>query len=157
MIINGGEIHTAAEAFLIKSHNALIDLKNTNIQSGKGILVKTIINDDPCTTKVTEDVYGVNVRMKDMEIEGDLIHGDSERTMWVELTSTLIKGKMENVTLAMNTGSKWVATADSSITLITDINTAQIDAPEGVTITAIASETAEYTLASGGKFVVTEK
>ena len=57
----------------------------------------------------------------------------------------------------MNTGSKWVATADSSITLITDINTAQIDAPEGVTITAIASETAEYTLASGGKFVVTEK
>ena len=64
---------------------------------------------------------------------------------------------MENVTLAMNTGSKWVATADSSITLITDINTAQIDAPEGVTITAIASETAEYTLASGGKFVVTEK
>ena len=57
----------------------------------------------------------------------------------------------------MDTGSKWIATADSNVIMIADINPAQIDAPEGVTIKAVASETAEYTLASGGKLIVTEK
>lgn len=155
--VNGGEIRTKDVAFLVKSHNALIDLCEADIKSEKGVLVKTILNDDPCATKVTGAVYGINVKMRDMNIEGDLLHGDADRTMWVELSSTLIKGKMENVTLAMDTGSKWIATADSNITLITDINPAQIDAPKGVTIKAIACESAEYTLASGGRLVITGK
>ena len=156
-MVTGGKIRTKAEAFLVKSHNVLIDLHDVDIKSAKGILVKTIVNDDPCATKVTEPVYGVNIKMKDMSVEGDLIHLDTDRTMWAELAATLIKGKMENVTLAMDTGSKWIATADSNVIMIADINPAQIDAPEGVTIKAAACETAEYTLASGGKLIVTEK
>lgn len=156
-MVTGGKIRTKAEAFLVKSHNVLIDLHDVDIKSAKGILVKTIVNDDPCATKVTEPVYGVNIKMKDMSVEGDLIHLDTDRAMWAELAATLIKGKMENVTLAMDTGSKWIATADSNVIMIADINPAQIDAPEGVTIKAVASETAEYTLASGGKLIVTEK
>lgn len=157
VIVNGGEIRTKAEAFLIKSHNALLDLSKADIKSEAGVLVRTIVNDDPCATKVTEDVYGVNVKMKDMDIEGDLLHGDSTRAMWADLSSTLIKGKMENVTLAMDAGSKWIATADSDVLLISDINPAQIDALSGVTVKVIAGESAEYDLASGGKLIVTER
>ena len=50
---------------------------------------------------------------------------------------------------------KWVATADSDVVFVTDVEPAQIDAPAGVTITAKGAEAGEFALASGGKLVVT--
>ena len=152
--LNGGHIRTKKEAFLIKSHNALIDLTEVDIASEAGVLVHTIVNDDPCATKVTEPPYGVNVRMAGMTVSGDLLHEDATRDMWVELASTTLTGAIRGANLSMDAGSKWTASADSDVTLLTDVNPAQIDAPAGVTVTVRGGEAAEYTLAGGGRLVV---
>ncbi|MBR5490464.1 MAG: hypothetical protein IKV79_04250, partial [Oscillospiraceae bacterium] len=135
LTITGGTIRTKKEAILIKSHNALIDMEGVDIASEKGILVHSIVNDDPCTTPVDHPPFGVNVSFEDMSLEGDLIHEDPIRDMWVSLKSTLITGAIKGATLSMDKGSKWIATADSDITLLTDLDPAQIDAAEGITVT----------------------
>lgn len=152
--VTGGTIRTKKEAFLVKSHNALIDLKEVDIASEAGVLVRTIVNDDPCATKVTEPPYGVNVRMTGMSVSGDLLHEDATRDMWVELKSTTLTGAIKGANLSMDPGSKWTATADSDVTLLTSVDPAQIDAPAGVTVTVQGVEAAEYTLAGGGRLVV---
>lgn len=150
----GENIPAPKEAVLIKSHNALVDLTQVDIASEAGVLVHTIVNDDPCATKVTEPPYGVNVRMADMTVSGDLLHEDTTRDMWVELKSTTLTGAIKGANLSMDAGSKWIASADSDITLLTDVDPAQIDAPAGVTVTVRGGEAAEYTLAGGGRLVV---
>lgn len=152
--VNGGTIRTQKEAFLIKSHNALIDLNDVDISSEAGVLVHTIVNDDPCATPVTYPPYGVNVCMTDMTVCGDLLHEDTTRDMWVELTSTLLTGTIKGAHLSMDMGSKWIADGDSEVTLLTDLDPAQIDAPAGVTITVHGGEDGEFSLASGGKLIV---
>ena len=152
--VNGGHIRSKKEAFLIKSHNALIDLTEVDIASESGVLVRTIVNDDPCATKVTEPPYGVNVRMAGMSVSGDLLHEDATRDMWVELNSTTLTGAIKGANLSMDPGSKWTATGDSNVTLLTDVDPAQIDAPAGITVTVRGGEAAEYTLAGGGRLVV---
>lgn len=154
MSITGGRIRTKCEAFLIKSHNALLNFKEVDIASEKGILVHTILNDDPCKTPVDDQAFGVNVNFTDMTVEGALIHEDTERPMWVTLTSAVLKGRMVNTTLAMDAGSKWIADSDSTVHLLCDVNIAQLDAPRGVTITATGAQAGTYTLASGGTLVL---
>lgn len=152
--VTGGTIRTKKEAFLIKSHNALIDLNDVELSSEAGVLVHTIVNDDPCATPVTYPPYGVNVRMTDMTVSGDLLHEDTTRDMWVELTSTLLTGVIKGAHLSMDMGSKWIAAGDSEVTLTTDLDPAQIDAPAGVTVTVHGGENEEFTLASGGRLIV---
>lgn len=154
--ITGGRIRTAKECFLVKSHNTNIDLCEVDIASDIGVLVHTIVNDDPCATKVTEPPYGVNVMLTDMTVKGDLLHEDTTRDMWVEMNSTLLTGVIRNANLSMDVGSKWIATGDSEVTLLADLDPAQLDAPAGVTITVHGIENAEASLASGGKLVVVE-
>ena len=152
--INGGTIRTGKEAILVKSHNAMIDMNAVDIRSEKGVIVHTMINSDVCATKVGENPFGVNVRMTDMDVEGDLIHEDSERDMWVELNSTIIKGTIKNANLTFSRGSKWIATGDSEISLMNDIDPAQIDALTGVTVKIKGGIKTELNLPSGGKLVV---
>lgn len=154
--VTGGVIRSAKEAFLIKSHNAQIDLEKVDIASQTGILVHTIVNEDPCATKVTEPPYGVNVTMKDMSVSGNLLHEDTTRDMWVHLKSTLLTGAIRGAHLTMDPGSKWVATADSQVTLLSDLDPAQIDAPAGVTVTVQGGQAGEFALAGGGRLVVLE-
>ena len=122
--VTGGQIRTVKEAFLVKSDNALIDLKDVDIASRCGVLVHTIVNDDPCATPVTEPPYGVNVRLSDMSVTGDLLHEDTTRDMWVELNSTVLTGAIRGAHLSMDAGSKWIATADSNVTQLTDVDPA---------------------------------
>jgi hypothetical protein len=44
--------------------------------------------------------------------------------------------------------------ADSNVAIIGSVDISQIDAPAGVTITAIANESGTYALASGGTLVL---
>ena len=155
MEVIGGTIRTKKESFLVKSHNIIIDMTNVDIASEAGILVHTILNDDPCATTPDELAYGVNVLMADMDVKGDLIHDDNQRDMWITLTSTVLTGTIKNALLRMDVGSKWIATADSNVTILGNLDPAQIDAPAGVTVTAIGSKAAEFDLASGGKLIVT--
>ncbi|SDB22037.1 hypothetical protein [Eubacterium oxidoreducens] len=152
--VNGGTIKSKKEAFLIKSHNFIMDMCDVDIMSESGVLVHTIVNDDPCATKA-EDPYGVNVLMTDMDVTGDLVHEDTTREMWVELNSTVLTGAIKNANLTIDEGSKWIATGDSDVVFMNDISPAQIDAKEGVTIHAKGAEAYAADLASGGKLVVT--
>lgn len=154
MTITGGKIRTKKEAFLIKSHNAILDMAEVDIASESGILVHTILNDDPCKTPVAEDAYGVNVRFADMSVEGDLLHEDTERAMWIDMISTTLKGGITNGNLNMDCGSKWIADKDSTVHFLNEIDIAQVDAKEGITITATGAEEGTYKLASGGTLVV---
>jgi hypothetical protein len=154
LTVTGGTIHTKKEAVLVKRHNAMLDFCDVELTSEAGILVHTIVNDDPCATKVTKPPFGVNVCFTDMDVTGDLIHEDTGRDMWVLLNSTVIRGKIENANVSFDAGSKWIATADSEICLLGETEPAQIDALEGVTVTVHGGENAEYTCLSGGKVVV---
>lgn len=157
MTISDGKIRSKEEVFLIKSHNAILDFCNVDMASEKGILVHTILNSDPCKTKGDEDAYGVNICLADMSVEGDLLHEDNERAMWVDMVSTTLKGGILNANLNIDAGSKWIANKDSKVHFLADINIAQIDAGEGVTIEATGAVSGTYTLASGGKLIVTER
>ena len=75
--------------------------------------------------------------------------------MWVMLNSTQLTGAIQQANVAFDKGSKWTATADSDVVFVTDVEPAQIDAPAGVTITAIGAEAGVFALSSGGKLIVT--
>lgn len=151
------KVTTEKEAFLIKSHNVQINLGSSDIVAKNGVLVRSMINDDPIATKVGPmPVYGVNVLLRDMNISGDMIHEDPDRDMWIRLEGTVLTGAIRDAVLSMDLGSKWIATGNSYITLFGNVETAQIDAPDGVTITAKGGEDKAYSLASGGWLVVSQ-
>jgi hypothetical protein len=154
VIVNGGLIATGKEVALVKSENVRLELDGVDVKAENNVLVRTVKNDDPCTTKTGDNPYGVYVVLKNMNVEGDLLHEDPERSMWIELESTTYKGAIKEGNLEMDVASKWVATADSTVTFTADIYPSQIDALSGVTITAQGGEAGEYDLASGGKLIV---
>ncbi|MGB4657890.1 MAG: hypothetical protein WBI07_01765, partial [Mobilitalea sp.] len=142
------------EAVLVKSQNAQIEFKAVDLKSDKNILVHSIWNDDPCATKPSSTPYGINVVLSDMNVTGDLLHEDTGRAMWITLNSTTLKGAIVNGNVVMDKGSKWIATRDSSVIFLTDVDLAQIDAIQGTTITVQGVQAAEYDLASGGKLKI---
>jgi hypothetical protein len=74
--------------------------------------------------------------------------------MTVYLESTTLKGAIKDASISMNRLSKWTATADSNVTIVGNVDLSQIDAPAGVTITAVASEKGSYKLASCGILIL---
>ena len=58
MTVNGGSICCEKDVALVKSQNTILDLRGCEIKSGNGVLIHTILNDDPCrpfpTTTLTE-------------------------------------------------------------------------------------------------------
>ncbi|MBP2643353.1 MAG: hypothetical protein H6Q67_1240 [Firmicutes bacterium] len=164
--VSGGNIVTKDAAILIKSVNADITLEGTKIVPENGVLLRSIINQDDYRTKVApgEKVYGIKAVLKDMTLEGNILHEDTERSMTVTLMGTNVRGQIKNVSLYLDAESKWTATADSDITLDTfkgSFNIGKIDAQEGVTINAKAGEgctlNGTYLLASGGTLVVSNR
>lgn len=151
-------VKTKKAAVSIRSQNAIISLENSEIEAENGVLVHAVFNTDLFATKVRgEKVYGVHVNLTDMTANGDIIHEDPERDMTVTLKSSTHSGAIKNAALVMDLGSSWFATGDSAITLGSEIDMAQIDAPSGVTIKAIGAEAGEYDLTSGGKLIVVSK
>ena len=74
--------------------------------------------------------------------------------MTVYLESTTLKGAIKDASIKINRLSKWIATADSNVTIVDDVDVSQIDAPAGVTITAVAAVSGKYKLASSGTLVL---
>ena len=89
-----------------------------------------------------------------MDIIGDVIHNDPERDAYIYLNSSVLRGAIHHATLALNPGSKWIATGDSEIILGCDVDTAQIDAEAGITIHAKGGTTGGFDLASDGKLIL---
>jgi hypothetical protein len=91
-----------------------------------------------------------------MYVEGDVDHSvDKEhRNMTVYLESTTLKGAIKDAYISINPLSKWIATADSNVTIVGSVDVSQVDAPAGVTINAIAGQSGTYKLAGGGTLIL---
>jgi hypothetical protein len=153
--VNGGDIHCKSPAVIIKSHNADLNFDGVKLETESGVLIKTMVNPDPNATPTEgKTVYGVHASFKDMEVSGDVIHEDPERILAVNLKATTLTGAMTNAHVALDAASKWVATKDSSVTLVGSFEPGQIDAAEGVTITAVAGESGTVKLPGGGTLIL---
>lgn len=153
--VSGGDITCKSPAVLIRSHNVDVNFDGANLTTESGILIKTMVNPDPNTTPTDGiKVYGVHATFKDMDVAGDIIHEDPARIMSVDLTSTTLSGAINNAYVMLDDNSKWIATGDSSVTIVGSFNGSQIDAPAGVTITAVTGEKGIYTLPGGGTLIL---
>jgi hypothetical protein len=140
---------------MVRSHNVDINFDGVKLASESGILIKTMMNPDPNATPTDGiKVYGVHATFKDMDVAGDIIHEDPARIMSVDLKSTTLSGAINGAHVIFDEASKWTATADSTVTIVGGFNGSQIDAPEGVTITAIAGQSGTYKLAGGGTLIL---
>ncbi len=156
----GGDWDVGEALFFVKSENVYLKLDGARVKTGK-YLIHSIVNEDDAATKVPEEmkckVYGINAVVANGEYEGDIIHEDTDRTMNVTFLNAALKGVIEDAYISME-GSKWYATGDSSVCLVGAVEASQIDAPQGVTVSAVAGEgcglAGEYALASGGNLVV---
>jgi hypothetical protein len=160
MKVYGGDITTKKAAFLFKSANVELLVDGAKVKSDIGVLLKSQVSlDSNASASVHpkgQKIYGIHATLKDMDVTGDILHDDKEnRLMTVYLQATTLKGAIHDVRLSMNRLSKWIATADSTVTLVGDVELAQIDAVAGVTITATAaSGGGTYKLASCGTLIV---
>ena len=149
------DVKTGKTAIEVHGQNVEVSLDNCNIVTG-GALMRTCKNEDPNAARVNgRPTPGDELRMRDMTVTGDILHEDPERDCRVYMTSTCLTGAIQNAFVTMDQGSRWYATGDSNVILSGTVETAQIDAPAGVTIHAKAADGAgEYTLSSGGKLVI---
>ena len=149
------DVKTGKTAIEVHGQNVEVSLDNCNIVTG-GALMRTCKNADPNAARVNgRPTPGDELRMRDMTVTGDILHEDPERDCRVYMTSTCLTGAIQNAYVSMDQGSRWYATGDSNVILSDTVETAQIDAPAGVTIHAKAADGAgEYTLSSGGKLIV---
>lgn len=153
--INGGKITTQESVILVKSANADITLDGAKLKSKSGVLIQSKVNDDADAIKVTEqDVPGIKVALKDMNLKGNIIHEDTDRTMSLVFTGTTLKGLIKGASVSLDSSCKWTATGDSNVTLVGSIDIKKIDALKNVTITAVAGQgcslEGSYKLESGG-------
>ena len=149
------DVKTGKTAIEVHGQNVVVSPENCNIETG-GALMRTCKNQDANAARVNgRPTPGDELRLKDMSVTGDILHEDPERDCRVYLTSTSLTGAIQSAALIMDQGSGWFATSNSTVTLASDLESAQVDAPAGVTITMKASAgQGTYTLSSGGTLIV---
>lgn len=142
--------------FRCKSTNADIYLKNCRITATDGVILETMLTDDAHyyqTRTHSENEYGVQVTMEEMELFGDFNCLDPERNTCLNLVNTQITGGISGYPrFRLTEGSTFTATRDSEITLLG--SSEGLDAAAGITISAKGTgET--VSLPSGGtlKFI----
>ena len=160
--IDGGKLVTGKAVVLVKSANADITLDRAALASGSGVLIQSVLNDDPNATRVDgQPVAGIRATLRHLAVTGDILHRDPDRTMSIALLGARLRGAIEHASLSMDAASRWTATANSTISLAGGVSIAQIDAPGGVTIAAsVGSDstlTGSYRLRGGGTLNVTNR
>lgn len=157
--ITGGELRSTNAAVVVKSANADIVIDGARLQADNGDLLLGVVNDDGFATKTQgATVPGIKALIKASRLQGNLVHLDTDRAMRVRLEGSTLQGRVQGVELALDAGSRWQASADSSVTLAAGTTLAQVDAPAGVTISARAVPgglpAGEHRLAGGGRLEV---
>ena len=159
MALENCEIRAKEYPILIRGTNAYMDMRNVRLESECGVLIKTEVFLDPNAAKVNpgEPLYGVKAVFSDMELKGDILHEDTNRAMALRYLHSHHVGVIRNAAVQLDKISTWFATADSFVELVGEFDAAQIDAPAGVTVSAV-SETCpghvEISLASGGMLIL---
>lgn len=159
LTVDSCEIQTGADMFVVKGTNAYLDIRNSKLQSDTGRIICTDANrEDPMATPVVpgEPLYGIKVALSDMEIRGDIIHGDENRAMSISMRHTKIRGAIRGAVIALDKASRWFADQDSFVTIYGSFEEAQLDAAEGVTIHAFIEDrkNQEISLKSGGRLAI---
>ena len=154
--VSNGRIHAGRELMLCKSENADIRFSRTEVSSDSGILLRSIINDDPCKTLPSDHPYGIHAAFEEMKLEGDFLHEDSQRAMFLTFRKSHLTGAIRGANVQMDVRSFWYADKDSEVTFTGEIFLNQIDAPQGVVIRAKGEKAGDYDLFSGGKLIVSE-
>ncbi len=81
---------------LVRSTSATITLENDTMETYSGVLLMTVLNADSMGNFLAEgdgaEVDPIALSMKDMEVEGDILHMDYQRRMTVDLTDTTLTG-----------------------------------------------------------------
>ena len=146
--------HSAGSVILIKSTNTDIVLDACELiadEAGTGNIIQTVYNNDTMFMNAVpdgEEYPGVNVTMKDMEVEGNVVHEDYQRKLVLTLQNSILSGAVneydcahwnevsaaEGFTdfcldasyethhgafLVLTEGSVWNVTAESSLTGLT--------------------------------------
>ncbi len=155
LTLTGCAVKTGKNVVEVHGQNVVVSMDDCEIDCG-GALLHTCKNEDPNAARVNgRPTPGDELHLTDMSVTGDILHEDPERDCRVYLSSACLTGAIHNAALMMDEGSRWYATGDSDIILGSTIESAQIDAPAGVTITAsAASGQGTYTLSSGGTLIV---
>lgn len=141
LTVTGGTHLSENEFIRIKSASAYMDLRDLEIKPGNGLLIHSIINDDPMTAKLDgQPLYGIKAAISDAELEGDILHEDIQRTMTVSFYASSLRGGIQGAYVSLDPRSSWYATKNSTVVLLGTVTAEQIDAPEGVTITSGAGK-----------------
>lgn len=158
--VRGGVFSAGREAVRVFSQNAYILFDGVDLNCDTGMLIHSMLAPNPRTSKVKEgeEVYGIKAVLKDMILNGSIVHDDPHRTMAVSIINTSIYGKIKDAYISLDNRSRWFASEDSNVGLVGLIKPEQIDAPAAVTVTAVPAGgcvlSGEYALASGGKLIV---
>lgn len=160
--IKGGKLQSEKEMILAKSTNADIYINGAELISKSGVLLKTMVTDDHFYAEFSAkgpECYGIQMTLEGTELDGDILHEDTERKMNLSLVDTTLKGAITgNPTLMLYGNNAWTATANSEVTLKNIESVDAIDALAGVIITAKAGEgcalAGKYDLKSGGALIV---
>lgn len=160
--VHGGTITAEESVFLAKSTNIDVYVTGAKLCAKNGGVLKSMCNDDPIyyenATK-GDSYYGVQATFEAMDIEGDILHEDTDRRMNLSLVDAKLTGAVTGgPTLALYGDSAWTATASSEVVLKGTESAENIDAAAGVVIIAKAGEgctlSGEYKLKSGGTLIV---
>ncbi|MCF0228471.1 MAG: hypothetical protein HUJ76_02095 [Parasporobacterium sp.] len=154
--ITSSQIHSSGPVIFCRSENVEINVSRSELSSDEGIIIRSEENDDPARTIPSDHPYGIRASFKEMKLEGDIIHEDPARDMYITLEKAYLIGTVKGANLKMDTRSTWYSPEDSEITLTGDVFLNQIDAPEGKIIKAKGASEGEYTLFSGGKLVISK-
>ncbi len=157
--VRGGSIRCKKPVAILKSCNIRFDLDGVDVRSDCGVLIHSIVNDDPMADNAVHPnvpVYGIRAGFANMEANGNIIHDDYKtRPMYVALTNAKLNGAVSQAYLSFDSASSWYSPEDSVIGIDGQAEPSQFDAPAGVTITVFnGAEDAEYALPSGGRLVV---
>ncbi len=160
LAIQGGQLHSLNAAILVKSANAEIEVDGAALSASNGDLLLGVVNDDSFASKAAPGttVPGIRAAFKRSKLVGNILHLDPSRVMTVHLHGSSLTGAIRDATVSFDAGSRWTATADSTLTLLGPVALTQIDAVAGVTITAKAgaglAQHGRHALRSGGQLVV---
>jgi len=98
--------YTAGDVILMKSTSGLVDFENTRLNSYNGVLIHSVLNSDgwgnflQANDNWKRDEKGeiivkpLNINLRDMKLEGDILHDDYQRNMEVQLTDVTLEGRI---------------------------------------------------------------
>lgn len=88
--------YTEGDVILLKSVNAEIVLDNADMESYNGVLIHSVLNNDTSTpaTPAGTNPTGTKISMADMDVTGDILDEDYERTMYLTLDNTSLTGRI---------------------------------------------------------------